>query len=173
MGQSLGMRVGMEISDNKIINNSPGLGGYLNIDEFSDKFEILIYGNYTTKEGAFNDCLDCSSPDIFTNYKRGDIGVSGLFVIPLIKELNFKFGPDINYNWINASRQGQILSWIESYKARFVGPGIMTNLNYQQVFKLPINIDFFLIPNYLLKVKDFNDQSGYSMYNRALKILNI
>lgn len=164
MGQTFGLRAGMETSNSQLADKSLGLGAYVSFDNFSDKFEVMIHGDYFRKKDKV-----IESEGAFYSFDRRVVGVAGLYNFAFSENIRFKLGPDINYNWIQAHQRGLVLQWYKPYDGEYTGLGVMTNLHFRQIFDLPINLDVFATPNYLIRAK----AEGGSMADRTMKQLNL
>ena len=164
MGQTVGLRAGAETSDSRIADKSLGLGAYVSFNNFSDKLEVMIHGDYIRKKDELRE-----SEGAYINYERRAVGVAGLYSLSLSDNTSFKLGPDISYNWIEASRKGNGFHWFESYSANYTGLGVMANLHFKQIFELPINLDLFATPNYLIRTKAEENTKAY----KSMKQLNL
>lgn len=163
-GQTVGFRAIAETADNSIADKAFGLGAYVSFNNSSDKFEVMIHGDYVRKK----DKLSESGGTIY-NYQRRAVGVAGLYRFALADKISFKLGPDFSYNWIEASRRGVMLPFITDYDANYTGLGVMTNLHFEQVFKLPINLELFATPNYLIRSKAEKYRNAF----KSIKQLNL
>jgi len=171
--QNIGLRANTEFSDIKRINNSLGVGLYLNINDFSKKIEILFSFDFTKNEKDFlpinnNPSNSC----VYSSFHKLFFSTSPLYVLPIEEKIKTKIGPVFNYNSINAS--DDYMGMISSYKSKHIGFGIIANIQFQKILKLPVNIDIFITPQYLINIKNENSPIGVkSDYADNLKILNI
>jgi len=169
-GQNIGLRVNTEFSDNRKINNSLGVGGYLNINNFSKKVELIFSLDFNRNSKKFLD------EEFKSTYTRFYFTAGGMYVFSLKEKTKIKIGPSFSYNVINATDGGLISNWINPYKTKSIGTELMTNIHFQEIFKLPINFDIFITPTYLINIKNENNLSSMetgSDYSENLKILNI
>lgn len=173
--QNIGLRANIGFSENKEMNTAFGGGLYLNIDNDSLKmFDYILFGDYMSRKNTFNDCLEYPTPDISTSYKKLSFGLSGLLNNKIHANSRLKIGPSLSYNTLIANRQGQIANWIETFKAKYFGTGLLANIQLQQIFKLPINFDIFISSFYLINIKDNSNPTGIkSDYSDNLVILNL
>ena len=166
--QNVGLRGNMVFSDNRKINNAIGFGGYLNINDFSEKIELLFSLDYNFNNKQFPD------EALETTYNRFYFSTNGLYNLSLSEKSKIKIGPGMNYSSINASDGGIILQWINTYKSKYIGTELLTNIHFQEIFKLPINFDIFITPTYLINIQNNNDPKNVeSDYSENLKILNM
>lgn len=166
--QNIGFRGNTVFSDNRKINNAIGFGGYLNINGFSEKIELLFSLDYNFNNKQFPD------EGLATTYNRFYFSVNGLYGLSLAEKSKIKIGLGMNYATINASDGGIILQWINTYKSKYIGTELLTNVHFQEIFKLPINFDIFVTPTYLINIQNKNDsQNVESDYSENLKILNV
>jgi hypothetical protein len=172
--QSIGLRTGAIFSGNKEMNAAIGSGLYLAPYDSLEKFSYILFGDYLSKKDAFNDCADCPTKEISTSYRNFSFGVSGLWSNRIFQKSKVKIGPLFSYNITDANRQGQNTNWIETYKIKSLGAGILFNLQFRRVFKLPLSFDFFFTPLYLIHIKKIIDPIGAkSDYTRNLTVLNL
>ncbi len=166
--QNIGLRTNTEISENKKINTAIGGGLYLNINDFSEKVEVLFSTDYFIKE------KELKEDDLISYYNSLIFGVNGFYVLSIRKNLKTKIGPLLSYNLTNATDRGIVSRWINTYKAKYIGIGITGNIQFKKIFKLPINFDIFVYPTYLINIKNENDPTGVkSYYADNLKIFNV
>jgi len=151
-GQNIGIRSNIEFSDNEKINFTFGGGLYLNINDFSENIELLIYTDYYSNKKQF------PSQEMQTTYHRYSIGISSLYKFTLSKFSDFKLGPSISYDLMDASEAGLVYNWIRSYDSKSIGLGLICNFQFPQIKKLPINFDIFITPTYLIKIKNEKNQ---------------
>ena len=148
IGQSIGVRADLEVSDSRKSNKAIGFGAYVNFNNFSDKFEIMLHSDYTRKNETLRNVEGG-----YIDYSRVAAGVAGLYRMPLTNKIAFKLGPDISYNWTQAFREGNGWTVEDGYRANYAGIGIATNLHFQEVLELPVNLDLFVTPDYLIRTK--------------------
>lgn len=74
--QSIGVKVSYNLSAVRQINNSWGYGAYININDFSNKMELLFTAGYHSGNKTFQ------SSDSYSSYHQKFINSSLLFVIP-------------------------------------------------------------------------------------------
>jgi len=166
--QHIGIRANKELCEEERINNSLGLGIYINIDDFSEKIEaILSFDCYKLHKEYEDD-------DFQTYYGRKSIGLSFLYVIPIKEKLQFKTGLSTSYDMVNGSDGGIFTNWIHGYNAKFIGIEILLNLHLKNIFNFPLNFDLFITPDYLINIYN-NDENKNSIskfyYDDNLKIL--
>ncbi len=163
--QSIGLRGGVELSDNKFPNKAGGIGLYVNVNHFSKKLEAVMYTDLFSK--GMNE-RKLGREDI--SYEKKTIGGAALFIIPNSNKLKFKFGPDISYNWIDATQIGKSGTYFtDGIKANYVGFGVMTNLQYRPILNFPITLDLFITPSYMVNA----ESTEHVIAHRSLKIVDI
>ncbi len=172
--QSIGLKANTQFSANNETNNAFGGGLYININDFSRKIECVLYCDYLIKKNEFKNCAECPTKEVSSSYQNLSIGISGLWVNTIQSNVKFKMGPALSYNNLVASRQGQIANWIETFKANYIGTGLLTNIQFQQIFKLPLNFEIFIFPAYLINIKNETKPTGIkSEYAGNQKLLNM
>ena len=172
--QSIGLRACSVFSDNREINTSLGAGLYVTIEDSLEKFGCVLFVDYLSNNKKFNDCDECITKDIFTSYRNFSFGISALWSKHIYSNTMFKFGLLVNYNIADAKRQGQIANWIETLESNYIGAGVLVNVQFQQLFTLPLNLDIFISPIYLININSETDPSEVkSDYLNDLQILNI
>ncbi len=172
--QNIGLRANAEFSDIKWINNSLGGGIYININEISKKIEIMFSFDFTKREKNFPDKNSSLKSGVISSFHKRTFAVSPLYVLLSKEKIKTKIGPLFNYNSINAGDNYYPINIVNSYKSQYIGVGLTGNIQFQEVFNLPINFDIFVSPIYLINIKNENDPTGVkSDYASNLKILNI
>ncbi len=172
--QNIGLRVNAEFSDIKSINNSLGGGLYFNINDFSKKIEVLFSFDFTKNKKDFSDKNPPLNSGVIRSFNKPFFSVSPLYVLPIKEKIKTKIGPVFNYNSIDADNNYYPLNIINSYKSKYIGLGLIANIQFQQIFKLPLNFDTFVFPSYLINIKNESDPTGIkSEYADNLKIFNI
>jgi len=145
--QNAGIRLTSEFSDNKIVNYSTGFGGYLNIDGFSDHFELMFSLDYNKNDRRWEDS------EIQTTYSRYNFSMKGMYVHPFTEKLKLKTGPGMCYSKLNYTYGGLGANWIETGKGKTLGAEWMANLYLEDVFKLPLNLELFITPSYMFNLE--------------------
>jgi hypothetical protein len=167
-GQNIGIRSNIEFSDNEKINFALGGGSYLNINDFSEKIELLFFTDY------YSNKKQLPSQEMITTYRLYSFGVSSLYKFSLSKYSNFKLGPSISYDLMDASEAGMVFNWIRTYDSKSIGVGLISNFQFPQVKKLPINFDIFITPTYLINIKnDTSPLGNKSDFLENQKIVNV
>lgn len=173
-GQNIGLRANTIFSNNREVNTALGGGLYLGIEDSFEKFSCILFGDYLSKKDAFNDCIDCPTKEISTSYRNISFGISGLWSKQIFQKSKFKIGPLVAYSMTDANRQGQIARWVETFNVNSIGTGLLFNLQFQQIFQLPLNFDVFITPTYLINVKsNTNPSEIQSEYKKNLTVLNL
>ncbi|OFX30837.1 MAG: hypothetical protein A2X08_12495 [Bacteroidetes bacterium GWA2_32_17] len=173
--QNIGLRANTEFSGNRKINTAIGWGLYLNINDFSEKVELLFFLDIDKKYKELPDDRTFSPIEgIRSNYAHLFGGASGLYVFPLSQKIKFKSGPSLFYNVISASETGMWSNWLHSYKSYSLGSGLIFNFHYTALWGSPFNVDLFIVPQYLFNIKNEINPTGIkSDYSENLKILAI
>ena len=169
-GQHFGIRANKELCDEKRINNSIGLGIYINIDDFSEKIETILSLDYYKLHKEYE------ADDFQTYYRRISGGISCLYVILIKNKLKFKTGLGTNYNRVEGSDQRMFADCIHSYNAKFISIEFLTNLHFKKIFNLPLNFDLFITQNYLINIYnngDNKESANKFYYDKNLNILQI
>ena len=167
-GQNIGIRSNVEFSDNEKINFTLGGGLYLNINDFSEKIELLFYTDYHSNKKQF------PYQEMLTTYRHYSIGISSLYKFSLSKYSYFKLGPSISYDLIKASEAGLFYNWLRTYYSKSLGVGVVFNFQFPQIKKLPINFHIFITPTYLINIKNETSPLGNkSDFLENQKIVNI
>jgi len=169
-GQDIGLRANTEFSDNKKINNAFGFGGYVNINDFSKKIELLFSLDYNKNNKIFQD------EDFRAKYTRFYFSTNCMYVFILSEKIKLKTGPSLSYNVLKASDEGIYVNWIHPYKTKAIGTGVVVNIQFHDLFNIPISFDIYFTPTYLINIKkdtDLISNTTGSDYSENLKILNL
>lgn len=162
-GQSFGVRTTAIFSGSDVHTRSFGYGLHVNI-VLAGKLEAIMFGDYTFK----NDEL-IKSDWSYVDNKRHAVGAGILYNFVLGDRIDFKIGPDLSYNWINALRRGADTGWWQYLDADYLEFGIINNIRWREAFKLPVNFEFFITPNFLRKVRN----GEYSRANESFRQLHM
>lgn len=173
-GQNVGLRTGVEFSNNKFINNSIGFGSYLNIEGIYKQMELLFSYDYSENEIDVIENLKTNHGFISTNNKHS-LSSSILFAFPLKERMKIKMGANFNYHILNATDSYYPNNIVRTFKSNFVGLGGLINFQFSEIFKIrPLNFDIFISPHYLIHVKTEKDPSiTKSEYSSNIKVLNL
>lgn len=151
--QHFGVKGITEISNNKKINGALGFGGYLLINDYSKKSEILLSTDYCINKRK------SEQEKFISEYKRFGGSISFLFIRQAENKLLYKAGPNISFNKVSAKDRGLPSNWIQSYVQQSIGIGCVIGFQSPAILKLPIYLDFFAIPSYLLNIH-YSNSSG-------------
>ena len=164
-----GQNTGMKVNSGIYSVNGPvfetGFGVYVVLNDFSDKVEVLFSFDYNKAE--------ISREDFISNCERFYFTAAGLYVFPVTEKLKFKPGLAISHENMRAIEGGDPSNWVSTYYAKHLGIGLMTNLQFQRIFKLPLNFDIFLTPTYLVNINVDNYPTRTNeTYSTDLFVLN-
>ena len=174
-GQNIGLRTGVEYSDNSFVNNSLGFGGYLNIEGIYKHMELLFSYDYFENEIDVNDNFNITKYGfVSTNYKHS-LSSSILFAIPLKERIKIKTGANFKYCVLNATDSYYPINIVRTFKSSYVGLGGVINFQFTEIFNIrPLNFDIFITPEYLINLKEeSNPLYATTEYSSNLKLLNL
>jgi hypothetical protein len=145
--QNIGLKNNIEFSENNKINTAVGGGIYLDFDDFSKKLDLIISLNYNQK--------NCEIPRTRFElpYKRIYFDVGCLYILPISEKTKIKIGASLSYNIINFYYNEIWPSY--STKSNYLGGSLISNIHFQNILKLPVNLDFFVYPSYLTNIHNY------------------
>jgi len=174
-GQNIGLRTGVDYSNNKFINSSIGFGSYLNIEGVYKQMELLFSFDYSENEIDVSENFNSSiNGFVSTNYKHS-LSSSILFAIPLKERIKIKMGANFNYHVLKATDSYYPNNIVRTFKSSYVGLGGLINFQFSEIFKIrPLNFDIFISPEYLINVNTERDPPNTTTeYSSNIKLLNL
>jgi len=150
----------MLLSDQSDHNGSFGGGLYATLSDSLDRLSFILYSDMIRKNGAFDNCLDCPTKEITTYFLGLSFGAGVLYSLELHRKIKFKIGPLVSYSAVIGDRQATTTNWIETYTAKGIGTGVICNVRYRPLSKLPVCFDIFLNPMYLVNLSGDTDPTG-------------
>ena len=153
--QNFGLRFNSSLSPAKRINQIYGGGVFVNLNDYSDNVELLLSADLTRGKKKLN------SDSLNSDYQNFQIALSALRPVSLSKDLDLKIGPKLSYINTFTIDQKNGSSLINYYQSRYFAAGLVLDLQYQGVFGLPLNIDLFISPDYLINAKNNFSPPGF------------
>jgi hypothetical protein len=159
--QNIGLKNNIEFSENKKINAAVGGGIYLDFDDFSKKLELIVSLNYNQK--------NCEIPRTRFElpYKRIYFDIGCLYILPISEKTKIKIGASLSYNIINFYYCEIWPSY--STTSNYLGGSLISNIHFQDILKLPINLDLFVYPSYLKNIHNYENL----IYPNTINVKNI
>lgn len=166
LGQNIGIKANTGLSTLSDLEFEAGIGVYVDLNDFSDKVEVLFSFDY-------NSMSEFTRENYVSNCERAFVTAAGLYVIPISGKLKFKPGLALSHENLRAIETGQPFSVVNTYYAKHLGISAMTNLQFQKIFDWPLNFDIFLTPTYLINI-NINNYKGLSReeYSKEYFVLN-
>ena len=150
--QNIGLRANFDVSETKKITPSFGGGLYLNLTDFSKKIEFILSVDFLANKKNIHFQNDPYNGGMVTDYNKYVLSVASFYVIPIKDKIKTKIGSILNYNAIIAHDNYYPSNTIDSYKAQYIGVGLIANLQFQKIAKTSFNVDIFITPTYLIKI---------------------
>ena len=173
-GQNIGLRASSIFSKNNEMNTAFGGGLFFQSNDSLEKIGCYIYGDFLIKNKNFNNCIECPTKEVSTSYNNYSLGLSGYIITGITSKFKINIGPSIYYSITNAERTGINSNWIETYDIKSIGPGVLFNLHFNQLFKDSFNFDIFATPTYLVNIENkTNPSETNSNYTDNLLVFNL
>ena len=97
-----------------------------------------------------------------------------MYPLVVYKTLKIKIGPLISYGKTITEEQGISLGWIRSLSVKYLGLGVLSDMQINYLFRTPLSLHLFVSPEYLFRLK--SETNGGSMsrnYDKDLEVLNV
>lgn len=166
-GQTIGLKCNTGFSSLEQTDYETGAGIFIGINDFSKRVEVLFSMDFNKSTTYIKD-------DKESSYTRNYFSATGLYVFPVSEKMKFKTGISISHENIHLTQSGVVSNWIQDYYSKYLGLGVMTNLQFQKIFNLPLNFDVFLTPAWLKNIH-MNQEPYYShnFNENDLFVLNV
>jgi len=165
--QTIGLKCNTAFSSLEQSEYETGAAVFVGINDFSEKVEVLFSVDFNKSNTVIKDGKERS-------YTRTFFNATGLYVLPIAEKLKFKTGISITHENIHMTQRGAVSNWIQDYYSKYLGVGIASNLQFQKIFKLPLNFDVFVTPSWLKNIHVEREpfKSNYKNAN-YLFVLNV
>lgn len=158
VGQSIGVRGGILLSNLDGVNLSSGGGVSLEIADTLDKYRLFFaIDHWAANERFFDDCEECPTPTMSTSYTNTSLNMGVLIRVISTQRTGLFIGPSISHDKVDFARRGRGLNWLETISFKSLVGGLILNYKVVDVVFPKVDLEITVNPKYSFKLLDSKD----------------